>query len=711
MLKSRRIDQICCVVLAVTLLITVLFMNGGRLGVAALSRSIGYEDRLFDQSRVHTIDIVTDDWEGFLESCTDEEYILCDLVIDGESLRNVGLRAKGNSSLTSVAGYGSSRYSFKVEIDHYDSTKSYHGLDKFSLNNIIQDNTYMKDYLVYTMMGDMGVASPLCSFAYITVNGEDWGLYLAVETPEESFLTRNYGSDYGNLYKPDSMDMGGGRGNGKDFVMDDFMEKMEQTENAGQSAAPGGNGFSLDSIRAALEEQGIDTSALPDELDLEQLGPESLQQLLEDLGDIDLQTLMQALSNSGLFPQREIGGGKGGFDREGFGGMENPGGFGGGSFGQNADVKLQYIDDDPDSYANIFDSAKTDITDADKKRLIQSLKSLSENADMEEVLNVEAVIRYFVVHDFVQNGDSYTGSIIHNYYLYEKDGQMEMIPWDYNLAFGGFGGGAGFGTGSAGMTSSVNAPIDSPVSSGDMSDRPMVAWIFESEEYTALYHQIYQEFITSWFDSGKLAQVVSDTAALIGPYVEKDPTAFCSYEEFQTGAAALQEFCRLRAESVQGQLDGRIPSTEEGQAADSSMLIDASDLNASDMGSQGFGGGGRGGQDMDREQMNFGGFGMKDNGNGGKPEEVDGTGSATAVPDRQPESGGGTDTEAAPPEGQPVKENGGGFQPPQNEQPDGFPQGVSANQADNSESIWLLGISAAVLLAGLIFARFYRHHI
>ena len=80
----------------------------------------------------------------------------------------------------------------------------------------------MQDYLVYQLMDDYGVASPLCSYAYITVNGEDWGLYLAVEGVEDSFLSRNYGSDEGELYKPDSTGFGGGRGNGRDFNMEDF---------------------------------------------------------------------------------------------------------------------------------------------------------------------------------------------------------------------------------------------------------------------------------------------------------------------------------------------------------------------------------------------------------------------------------------------------------------------------------------------------------
>ena len=180
MSTHKHIERVCCVAIALALLLTILFMNGAALGIWASDSSLGYEDRIFDTATVHTIDIRMDDWEGFLEECTDEEYVLCDLVIDGESFSNVAIRAKGNTSLTQVAAYGNDRYSFKVEFDHYDSSITYHGLDKLSLNNIIQDNTYMKDYLTYRMMGYFGVNAPLCSFVYLTVNGEDWGLYLAV---------------------------------------------------------------------------------------------------------------------------------------------------------------------------------------------------------------------------------------------------------------------------------------------------------------------------------------------------------------------------------------------------------------------------------------------------------------------------------------------------------------------------------------------------
>ena len=46
----------------------------------------------------------------------------------------------------------------------------------------------------------------------------------------------------------------------------------------------------------------------------------------------------------------------------------------------------------------------------DEARLIESLKKLSSYEDLEDVLDIDAVLRYFVVHNFVVNGDSYTGS-------------------------------------------------------------------------------------------------------------------------------------------------------------------------------------------------------------------------------------------------------------------------------------------------------------
>lgn len=561
MSTHKNIDRVCIAALVIAMIVTVIFMHADTAGVITASASCGYESRLFDTSKVHSIDIVMDDWDGFIETCEDEEYTSCTVVIDGDSYKNVAIRAKGNTSLSTVSQLGSDRYSLKIEFDHYNSAENYYGLDKLCLNNIIQDTTYMKDYLSYQLMAQMGVPSPLCSYAYITINGENWGLYLAVEDVEDAFLERSYGSDHGELYKPDSQSFGGGRGNGKDFKMDDFdPSQMQPPQNDDQRSE-------------ASEDSSSNSDGRPQPPDVTQDG---------DTTDDRPQPPSGATQGAD--------GGMPGQDGDNHG----PGG-GGMSMGSD-DVKLQYIDDDTDSYSNIFDNAKADVTKADKKRLIASLKSLSEGTDIEDVVDTDEVIRYFVVHNFLCNGDSYTGSMIHNYYLYEEDGQMSMIPWDYNLAFGTFQ--------SSDATAEVNTPIDTPVSGGSMDDRPMLSWIFADDTYTQLYHQYFSEFLDRVDFDTLFDALIETTKELIAPYVEKDPTKFYTYEEFEQGVEALKTFCELRTESIEGQLDGTIPSTTDGQSEDDSNLIDASSLTLSDMGTMNNGApGGGGGPGMgDRNQ-------------------------------------------------------------------------------------------------------------
>lgn len=500
----RHFDKICCVVLALSILITVLFMNSEKLGVKTVSFEAAYKNTLFDTSKVHTIDIIMDNWEEFTQNCKSEEYEPCSVIIDGEAYKNVAIRGKGNTSLTQVDSYGNGRYSYKIEFDKYDSTKTYHGLDKICLNNIIQDNTYMKDYLAYRLMYEFGVASPLCSFTYITVNGEDWGLYLAVEAVEEAFLQRNYGNDYGELYKPDSMNIGTEKGNGREFDLNDLSENLFPEEKRTNENADFSN--------------KISTNGKPDD----------------------------------MMPEKQNG-------------M---------SFSSD-DVLLKYTDDNFESYSNIFDNAKTDISDSDKIRLIKSLKNLTDNENINSTVDIQKVIKYFVIHNFVLNFDSYTGSMIHNYYLYEKDGILQIIPWDYNLSFGGF-------NSNESAEKLINYPIDSPVSGISVEERPMLAWIFANEEYKELYHKYFSQFISEFFDSGYFEGIMEETFGLISDYVQKDTTKFCTYDEFTNGFSVLKNFCLLRAKSIKAQLDGSIGSTDTTQKTDT--LISAEGIEISAMG-------------------------------------------------------------------------------------------------------------------------------
>lgn len=668
MLRSKNIDRICCLVIACTMLLAAGFTALAGAGVLESSRktSLTYAKHLFDQSTVHKIEITMDGWDDFIDNCTDEKYRACAVIIDGEAQGTVGIRAKGNTSLSSMAQYDNDRYSFKIEFDHYQKKKTYRGLDKLSLNNIIQDATYMKDYWSYTFMNHMGLASPLCSYTEIYVNGEYWGLYLAVEGVEEAFLERNYGEDYGELYKPDSLSFGGGRGNGQAFDMQDFEKKLQGDDTEEQAAA---------------DENAANDNAAP-------TMPQDIQRA--------------ARINRGDFKQ---GGGMGGMG--------------------SSDVKLQYIDDDPDSYANIFDNAKTKVKKKDQARLIAALKKLSEGDT--SAVDTDAVAMYMAVHNFLCNGDSYTGSMVHNYYLYEKDGVMSMIPWDYNLAFGGF-------TGDSDATGTVNTAIDTLVSGGDDSDRPMAGWITASDESLALYHEKYQQFIDTVFTSGWFESEFDRVSAMIAPYVEKETRAFYSYEEFQTAADTLKTFCLKRAQSVQGQLDGSISATSAAQQG-SDALIDASELSITAMGGMNNGkGGDRGGNAG--FPGSFGGDFSFDGGSfipGDMPQPP--TQGENGAPPDMPDGGfdgsfdggfgGNASPQGAPSNGEKPQE--GSAQPDlqQTQAANPAPQdaakrGVEENMAAQMERtqpdqirtqlLWLL-VSVGTLIAACIVGKRFRHRV
>ena len=219
MIRSKKLERICIAAAAAALLLSVILIAGclyfkepaGQVQTTAVHSFLSddYADLLFDDSYVHEINLIVSDanWKNMVRFAEDEQYILCDAVIDGERIENIAIRPKGNSSLSAVKSTGSDHFSFKIEFDHYRSDITYHGLDKLALNNLGQDVSCLKDYLTYHMMNEIGIPAPLSSYVMLKLNGEDFGLYLAVEAVEDSFALRNYGENRGNIYKPECFAM------------------------------------------------------------------------------------------------------------------------------------------------------------------------------------------------------------------------------------------------------------------------------------------------------------------------------------------------------------------------------------------------------------------------------------------------------------------------------------------------------------------------
>ena len=179
-----------------------------------------YETAIFGKD-VLTVNITADkdEWQEFLENAGSKPWIQCDIDIDGETYKDVGIKTKGNTSLQQlVKDDTTTRYSLKVSFGKYTDGQTCHGLDKLALNNIYADSTYLKEYMSYDLMKYMDVPSSLCTFAEIKVNGEHFGFYLAIEDTYDSYLERIYGDDSTvKAYKPEGMDIGDVQGGMPDF--------------------------------------------------------------------------------------------------------------------------------------------------------------------------------------------------------------------------------------------------------------------------------------------------------------------------------------------------------------------------------------------------------------------------------------------------------------------------------------------------------------
>jgi len=215
------------------------------------------------------------------------------------------------------------------------------------------------------------------------------------------------------------------------------------------------------------------------------------------------------------------------------------------------------------------------------KALLAMLDELNNGSDYEEVLDTDNVLKYIALNAVIGNMDSYLSEKKHNYYLYELDGVFSVLPWDYNMAFGGFGG--------SGIL------IDEPTT-GALADRPLVSKLLAVDAYKERYHEMISEMLDGYLESSRFESRVAELRAMISEYVQADPTAFVTYEQYEQGVEKLLSFTSTQTASIAKQLNGTEPSSGDGTGS----------------GSRGFGGGGFGG---------FGGMGRPDGQAGGELPE------------------------------------------------------------------------------------------
>ena len=533
MVANKHISKIIIVLMTAAVAVCILmpFFSGKlmeMLGGAGVKME--YKSKLFDTDKLINIDIRMSekDWNAMLSNAMSEEYSVCDVVINGEKIKNVAIRPKGNSSLMSVANdQDNDHFSLKLEFDHFVGGQTCYGLDKLILNNNYSDASNMKEALIYDMFRYLDAEASLYNYAKVSVNGEYFGIYLALEAVENSYMLRSFGTQDGELYKPD----------GK--VLDNF----------------GSSNFAKNVDFVTADFSDFDFSALErDEND----DGEAI--------DFDLKDFLGRL----------------GFDFSMFDDFSISG------------ASLDYTDEELESYTAIWAGECTHTGKKDHRRVVTALKNISEGRELEKYLDVDNVLRYMAVHAFSVNMDSLSGDpdklhflmeittnrdfligfLAHNYYLYEYNGRLNIIPWDYNLSFGGM-----TKMLSEDASDMINDAIDTPFPCTKFFDS-----LLANEEYRERYHTYLRRLVKEYVQGGEFDSFYNRVRGQIDTLLKNDENTSYDYNRYESAAEMLCRTVALRAESIQGQLDGKIPSTDEGQRQNPQALIDASDIDIEVMG-------------------------------------------------------------------------------------------------------------------------------
>ena len=165
-----------------------------------------------DDIRDLYIEIPPDSWAAIDQQARppgcvpfERDYYGGHITFEGERLEDVGIRSKG--------GCGSARHlngktAFKINLEWDDpavpgcpADRRLHGLQHLTLNNMVQDRSYLHEQLGYSLHAELGVPTPRVNYMRVHVNGDLWGLYLLQESVDRRFLARRFESNQGSLYE------------------------------------------------------------------------------------------------------------------------------------------------------------------------------------------------------------------------------------------------------------------------------------------------------------------------------------------------------------------------------------------------------------------------------------------------------------------------------------------------------------------------------
>lgn len=101
---------------------------------------------------------------------------------------NIKLKLKGSASYRPL----SEKSAFKIKFED----APFRGLRVMTLNNMVEDPSMIHETLAYTAFRGAGVPASRTGYAYVYVNGEDFGIHLDIEALDEIALSKIFGSTF-----------------------------------------------------------------------------------------------------------------------------------------------------------------------------------------------------------------------------------------------------------------------------------------------------------------------------------------------------------------------------------------------------------------------------------------------------------------------------------------------------------------------------------
>ncbi|HEY8944749.1 MAG TPA: CotH kinase family protein, partial [Polyangiaceae bacterium] len=177
--------------------------NGGAsAGAGAPTVAPDASAEIYDPERVPRFDIeLPPDSVAALTEDPDT-YVRATFRYENETIADIGVRIKGEASLRPLTA----KAALKLKFDEFVDDQSFKGLRRLTLNNMVEDPSFLAERLAYHLFRAANLPAPRCNSALVYVNGQAYGLYANVEAEDKTFLRRWFESDEGNLYEEGQVD-------------------------------------------------------------------------------------------------------------------------------------------------------------------------------------------------------------------------------------------------------------------------------------------------------------------------------------------------------------------------------------------------------------------------------------------------------------------------------------------------------------------------